>query len=135
MADTHEAKKGESTPNKATLQSYIQNFSKEAIDTIIEILRTTRNENLKMGAAKVIIDKSIPDIKAMEITGKDGEPIKFNLISGADYLAYISKLREIKAPSDRGIAESPSEIQGTSVASQGPQDNNGNNTVSEMGAT
>ena len=76
---THKAKKG-GPPNQGTLQSYLQNFTIEGIDAIVEILRTTRNESLRMGAAKIIIDKSIPDIKAIEISGTDGGPIEIVIV-------------------------------------------------------
>lgn len=106
---THKPIRPEATPNKGTLQSYVQNFSIEAVDAIIEILRTTRNDALKMGAAKVIIDKSIPDLKAMEIGGVDGEPIKFFIntqsgfipaglsFNGASTASYITRLPEVQS--------------------------------------
>ena len=76
----HKVKKKGTIPNQGSLQAYLQNFTKEAIDGIVEILRTTRNENLRMGAAKIIIDKSIPDIKALEISGTDGRPIEIIIV-------------------------------------------------------
>ena len=79
MADTQQAKKGEATPGKGTLQSYVQNYTKEAIDKIVEIMRTSKNDALVMGAAKVIIDKSIPDLKSAELQGEGGGPILIKL--------------------------------------------------------
>lgn len=84
---TQEAKKGETTPSKGTLQSYVQNFTKEAINTLVEIMRTSRNEALKMGAAKVILDKSLADLKSTELNGgvnEDGSvrPVFINLGGG-----------------------------------------------------
>lgn len=76
---THEFKK-EGTPNKGTLQSYLQNFTKEAIDEIVYVMRNSRNENLRFGAAKVIVDKSIPDVKAVELTGENNGPILIKIV-------------------------------------------------------
>ena len=76
----HEAKKG-GAPNKGSLQAYIQNFTKEAIDGVIKIMRTSRNEALVFGAAKLVIDKSIADIKAVELTGQDNGPILIKIVS------------------------------------------------------
>lgn len=78
MAD-QEAKKG-GHPNKGSLQAYIQDFTKEAIDGIVEIMRTSRNEGLKFAAQKLIIDKSIADIKAVEHSGTDGGDILVRII-------------------------------------------------------
>lgn len=75
-----EAKKG-GAPNKGSLQAYIQNFTKEAIDAVIEIMRTSRNEALRFGAAKLVIDKSIADIRAVELTGENNGPITIKIIS------------------------------------------------------
>ena len=80
MSDTHEAIKGEATPNKGTLQSYVQNFTMEAVDKLVSIMRTSRNEALAMGAAKILVDKSIPDIKAVEHSGTDGGDIVIRVI-------------------------------------------------------
>ena len=76
----HKPKKKGTIPNQGSLQAYLQNFTKEGIDAIVEILRTTRNENLKMGAAKIIIDKSIPDKKAVELTGEDQGQILVKIV-------------------------------------------------------
>jgi hypothetical protein len=130
LMDTQQATKGEATPNKGALQSYIQNFTKEAIDCIVEIMHTSRNEALKMGAAKVIIDKSIADLKAMEVGGVNGEPIKFTIIGGADYTAYISGLNKTTATSTTGIIGGSNEVQDINLAQTGEKNNNGNNPVS-----
>ena len=107
--DTRQSKKG-STPNQGTLQSYIQNFTLEAIDAIVVILRTTKNENLRMGAAKIIIDKSIADVKAIELSGKNGEPININIVN--DYLSSSGWASTAPATSP----ERPDEVQGAGVA-------------------
>lgn len=125
----HEAKKEGTIPNKGSLQAYLQNFTKEAIDAIVDILRNSRNENLKMGAAKLIIDKSIADLKAVELTGKDGEPIKLNVIAGADYFAWREK---VAAASAESVIPITSEVQGSSVAQESTQDINGNSTIGKL---
>ena len=120
--EIHEAKKG-GAPNQGSLQSYIQNYTKEAIDAIVVILRTSRNESLKMGAAKLIIDKSIADKKAVELSGANGEPIKLNIIAGADYLAWLAKSNASPAG---GVVQQPPEIQGVNLAQAGEENVNGN---------
>ena len=131
--DTQEAIKGGATPNQGHLQSYIQNFTQEAIDCLVEIMRTSRNESLKLGAAKTIIDKSIADKKAVEVGGLNGEPIKFTILGGADVDAYISRSAAIISTSTGSTIQGSNEIQDPSVAPQGSQDNNSNNPISEVG--
>ena len=107
----HQAKK-QGPPNQGSLQAYIQNFTLEAIDALVEILRTTRNESLKMGAAKVIIDKSIADIKAIELSGKDGSPIRVQLIND-----YLSTSGVIVSPS-KGSSTGQNKVQDAGLASE-----------------
>lgn len=127
-----EVKKEPGTPNRAHLQSYIQNFTREAIDAIVQVMRTTRNENLRMGAAKVIIDKSIADIKAMEITGENGEPIKLIINAGN---GFIPSTVSLNATSSGSYLTGQPQIQSYGVASQSAQDNNSDNRVDKTDAT
>ena len=76
----HEAKH-QGAPNKGSLQAYSQNFTKEAIDKVVDIMRNSRNESLVFGAAKLLIDKAIPDMKAVELTGEDHGPLLIKIIS------------------------------------------------------
>jgi hypothetical protein len=126
---TQKAKLPGATPSRGTLQSYIQNFTLEAIDCLVDIMHNSRNESLKMGAAKTLIDKSIPDIKAVEITGENGGPIKLNIISGAD---YVSALGASTATSTGSTPYGPAEIQSTDLAQASPQDNDSNQSVSKV---
>lgn len=126
---TQEAKPTGATPSRGTLQSYIQNFTLEAIDCLVDIMRNSRNESLKVGAAKTLIDKSIPDIKAVELTGENGGPIKLNIISGADYL---SSLGTSVTASETSTTYGPAEVQSADLAQTGTEDNNSNQSVSEV---
>ena len=125
-------KPGGNPTDKATLQSYLQRYSREAIDAIINILRTTRNESLKMGAAKVIIDKSIPDVKAVEITGKDGQPFTLYIDAGHGFIP--ADVRALAA-SARGLTGGRSQIQSSSVAPQSEKDDNSDNGVDKTKST
>lgn len=77
---TRQAKKG-GTPNKGTLLSHLQNFSLESIDYLVDTMRTSRNENLRFAAARAILDKTVPDLKATEVTGQDNSPILIKIVS------------------------------------------------------
>ena len=75
-----QAKRGR-TPNKGTLLSHLQNFSAEAIDYLVDTMRNSRNENLRFGAARAILDKTVPDLKATEIVGENNGPLLIKIIS------------------------------------------------------
>lgn len=59
------------TPNKGSLRAYAQTFTLEAIDKMADIMRNSRNENLRFAATKLFIDKSLADIRAVEVGGED----------------------------------------------------------------
>ena len=119
---------------KANLYSLISQYTKEAVYEIVALMRESKNPNIRFAAARLIIDKTIADVKAVEITGKDGGPIRFNVITGSDYLSYLSKLRESHASSNRSFDESAPEVQGTYLAQKSEENDNSNNTVDQMGA-
>ena len=119
---------------KTNLYSLVSQYTKEAVYEIVNIMRNSNNQPLRFAAARLIIDKTIADVKAVEITGKDGGPIKFNVITGSDYLSYLSKLREVDASPARSINGITPEVQGTHLAQAGKKNDNSDNSVSEVGA-
>ncbi len=128
MDETNEPKTPGPTSRQG-LYAYAAQYTKEAIDVIVEIMRTSRNESLKLGAANKLLDKNLPDIKAVEISGENGEPIKFNIISGAD---YISALGKITAASEASALGRSSEVQSADLAPASTKDDNSNQSVSEV---
>ncbi len=103
------------------------------VDISLEKLRTlldSRNEPTVLGALKIVFERTIPAIKALEIQGKDGEPIKLNLITGAD----ISKYIELSSASTGGSTYRPTPIQSSGVAQESKEDNNSNQPISEVGS-
>ena len=79
--EVHEAK-AIGAPNKGALQTYLQTFTKEAIDNIVDMMRNARSPQLRYLTAKAIIDKSIADVKAIEVGGTDGQPIRVTVVGG-----------------------------------------------------
>lgn len=125
---TNEAKTPGPT-NRQGLYAYASKYSQEAIDVMVDILRTSRNESLKLGAAKALLDKALPDLKAMEVTGENGEPIKFNVLAPASYFSAIGKL---DASSTVSTAYGPATVQSTDLAQTGEENNNGDKSVSSV---
>lgn len=102
-----------------------------ALQVLVDKL-DSRNDAVALGAANKIIDKCLPDIKAVELTGENGEPIKLNIISGADYLSTI---RELTSSSSGGTAYGSTAIQSPDLAPQSEKDNDSNKPVSEVEST
>jgi len=73
-----ESKTGGS-PSRAMLYSQAASLAPRAIEVLKELMEC-KNENVRMGAAKVLLAKAIPDLKAMELTGADGQPFKVIVI-------------------------------------------------------
>jgi hypothetical protein len=93
---------------------------------------SSRNEAIALGAANKIIDKCLPDIKSVELTGENGEPIKFNLLAPSTYFSAIGKLDAASTASAYGRS---AEVQGTDLAPESPENNNGNQSVSTVEST
>lgn len=51
-------------------------YAPKAIEVLQELMGEKYQPSVRMGAAKVLLAKAIPDLKAMEITGQDGQPFK-----------------------------------------------------------
>lgn len=55
---------------RSLFYTYVQSYTQEAIEMMVYLMRTSRNEGIRLGAARSILDKSIPDLKALEISGE-----------------------------------------------------------------
>ncbi len=67
------------TPNRQGLYAKVAKFATLAIDSLVDLMKNSKNENIRLGAAKVLLDKCLPDVKATEIAVESTEPVQ-NLI-------------------------------------------------------
>lgn len=75
MTDTQpEQSKGGQLSDLA-IRERLRAATPQAIDKLIELCQS-RNPSVAMGAAKVILSKVIPDLRATEFSGKDGTPLQ-----------------------------------------------------------
>lgn len=129
--DSTEVKKGGATPSRDILYAEAAKYAPRAIEVIAEIMNKGDNDSNRLGAAKTILAKSIPDQKAMEITGPDGGPLQLKYI--VDLAGgYIPPLGAFNGPSGGGNPGSAS-VQGAGVAQAGTQDNNSSNGTGQTG--
>lgn len=54
------------------LRERTRQYIPSAIERLAELCNSN-NDSVALGALKVMLAKNLPDLKAMEITGKDGE--------------------------------------------------------------
>lgn len=73
---SNEAKSGGPTTSRQGLYAVAHKYTKEAIETLAELMRQTRNPAVRMGAARALLDKALPDLKATEISGIDGADLQ-----------------------------------------------------------
>lgn len=136
-------KSTESTGNQSTEQVRYKAVSRQGqyakfeplVDRAIarlSLMLESNNENAVLGALKIIFDRTVPAIKSLEVGGNNGEPIRLNIIPGAD---YISTLGNALTTSTASTLTRSTEVQGIDMASQGKEDNNSNQSDSEVVST
>ena len=54
--------------------------SKEAIETLYDLMLHGSQEGVRLGAARALLDKALPDVKSVEITGEDHGPLLIKII-------------------------------------------------------
>jgi len=107
-------------PSRISLYAKAADNAMRMIEILKEIAETGDNDSARLGAAKTLLSKALPDITAQEIAGKDGQPIftyRIDLASG-----FIPRLDSITSTSGNGITESH-QIQSPSVAPESKEDN------------
>lgn len=57
--------------SKQAAYNKTSSYFMEAMDKVVQVMRTSKNDNAVLGACNTIIDKVLPDIKANELT-EDG---------------------------------------------------------------
>lgn len=129
-----EPKKG-GPVSRTGFYSLVSQYTEEAITKIVEIMRTSRNESLVLGAANAILDKTIPDLKAIEMGGaldENGERQPLRLLINAGN-GFLPATVTVSTPPTRSPAEPSTEIQSVSLAPEGAKDihsDNGNSQTS-----
>lgn len=66
-------------PKRTNLYARVSKYAPRAIKKVAELLES-KNESVALGAVKVILDKAIPDLKALEIDERDTNPIEIRIV-------------------------------------------------------
>lgn len=68
-------------PNRQGLYSKIAKHSDVILKSLFDLL-DSKNENIRLGAAKVLLNKIVPDLRAENLEVQNNEGIKVNVIGG-----------------------------------------------------
>lgn len=71
--------KGVERLSDAQLKERTRAYCPSAIERLVQLCNS-KNEAIALGAVKVILAKNLPDLKAQELTGKDGESLNQVLV-------------------------------------------------------
>jgi ribonuclease HII len=74
-----EAKKT-GVPTRDILYAEAAKYAPRAIQILVELMEKGDADSVRIAAAKTILAKAIPDLKALELTGEKGEPIYVKII-------------------------------------------------------
>lgn len=110
MTETKDLPEKKGTPpiSKQVAYSKAASHFMEAFDTILEVMRTSRNPSDKLGAARTIINKVIPDLKAESLVDDEGNTYKVLLdIPGVKVVKNegnsIQSVSELPAETTTGV--------------------------------
>ena len=120
---------GGKTPNRQGLYAQVAVHIPRAIDKLVALLNS-RNEAIAMGAAKAIMDKGLPDLRAMELGGQNGEPIKLYIDIGHGFIP--SGVLPDASPTGSPEGGQPP-VQGAGMAPESPKDDNSVNGAGQAG--
>ena len=103
-------------PNKGSIYNAVARERKKILNTLFELL-DSRNPNVRLGAAKCLINKILPDLKSQEITGADGQPFTITVVTGDS----LARTGFTPSPEGSSITGQPS-VQSVSVAPESKKD-------------
>jgi ATP-dependent protease HslVU (ClpYQ) ATPase subunit len=82
----HEAKTG-GVPNRGSLYAVAAAHSKDAIEILYDLMKNSKNDGIRLGAAKAILNKTLPDLKQSEISEENDS-------SSPEFEDMVKKLRK-----------------------------------------
>lgn len=78
-------RKKRGVPSRKELYARVAPFAKMAIKTLVDIMRSGDTDAVRLGAAKVILAKVLPDLKAEEVREEQGRPLGVVILPEKNY--------------------------------------------------
>lgn len=95
-------RRNRSTPSKQQLTALLQSHSKRAIKELVWLMKHSKNESLRAECAKAILNKSIPDVKAIQAQDSEGNTPKYTVLMGN---GFVYKPKDIESTTVDVVSE------------------------------
>lgn len=66
--------------SRKKLMEIARPHAEEALKVTVDLMYNAPNDSVRLGAAKTILNKVIPDLKAVEVSGEDGQNLEVVLV-------------------------------------------------------
>jgi hypothetical protein len=73
---------------RSSLYSYLSKFSRSAIESLVDLMKHTSNESVKLGCIRLLLDKTIPDLKPIEEKMNDTE-LNIHIVAEKTYYSQV----------------------------------------------
>jgi hypothetical protein len=77
---TLRVKPGAGRVSRNALYMKASSYAIEAIEVLVDTMRNGDNSSAKTGAAKTILNKCLPDLKAIEYKDEEGNTVPFTVV-------------------------------------------------------
>lgn len=102
--------RGSAIPSKAVLQSLVQSHTKKAIKEIVFVMKNSKSEHLRLEAARIILNKSVPDIRSFTVSGENGNPIRYNVLMGNGFIPAENITEATEIVEDNKVLQDRKEV-------------------------
>ena len=106
-------------PKRDQLYARLSKWTPTAINRLAKLLDNP-NPSVQLGAVKIVLERTVPVLKALEITGKDGQQIPIYIFGGG----FLPPQPSALTPSNGDPFRLPP-VQSPGVAQAVKKDNNG----------
>jgi hypothetical protein len=103
------------------MYSKISSRAEDIISNLFFAMEKSKSSSDRIKAARTLLNKCLPDLKATEVSGKDGGPIKITVLTGD-----IPAGTGFVPPPATSVVQGSTPVQSTSVASESKKDDNSN---------
>ena len=62
--------------SRQQLYAVVSKYSIDSILVLADLMKNSRHEGVRMGAARALLDKALPDLKATELSGLNGSDLQ-----------------------------------------------------------
>ncbi len=68
--------------SKQALYNAASSHAHDAIAVLVQLMKEGKHESTKMGAAKTLLAKCLPDLKSTELSSEDGKALVLQILGG-----------------------------------------------------